>query len=160
MINILIIIVLSAVFAILFVNVKLKGIISVATVIILGLISSFFSVKALMGLDFNVLMKGTMLFGNVPVRIDALSGWFILIINFTMITGAVYGINYMKRYMQRKSDITLHCIAFILVYVAMLGICSVQNGFIFLLLWELMALSVFILVIFSIRVPLLYVQYA
>jgi hydrogenase-4 component B len=153
MINILIIIVLSAVFAILFVNVKLKGIISVATVIILGLISSFFSVKALMGLDFNVLMKGTMLFGNVPVRIDALSGWFILIINFTMITGAVYGINYMKRYMQRKSDITLHCIAFILVYVAMLGICSVQNGFIFLLLWELMALSVFILVIFEHEKP-------
>jgi hydrogenase-4 component B len=153
MINILIIIVLSAVFAILLVNTKLKGIITVATVIILGLISSFISVKALAGTNFDVLLRGTFLFGDVPVRIDALSGWFILVINFTIITGAFYGINYMKRYRERRSDITLHCIAFILVYVAMLGICSVQNGFIFLLLWELMALSVFILVIFEHEKP-------
>ena len=153
MINILIVIVLSAVFAILLVSTKYKGIIAVATVIILGLLSSFFAVKALMGNSFDVLMKGTMLFGNVPVRIDALSGWFILIINFTMITGAVYGINYMKSYRERKSDISLHCIAFISVHVAMLGICSVQNGFIFLLLWELLSLSVFILVIFEHEKP-------
>jgi formate hydrogenlyase subunit 3/multisubunit Na+/H+ antiporter MnhD subunit len=153
MINILIIIVLSAVFAILLVNTKLKGIISVATVIILGLISSFISVKALAGTNFDVLLRGTLLFGDVQVRIDALSGWFILVINFTIITGAFYGINYMKIYRERRSDITLHCIAFILVYVAMLGICSVQNGFIFLLLWELMALSVFILVIFEHEKP-------
>jgi formate hydrogenlyase subunit 3/multisubunit Na+/H+ antiporter MnhD subunit len=153
MINILIVIVLSAVFAILLVNTKYKGIITVTTVVTLGLMSSFFAVKALMGNSFEVLMTGTMLFGKVPVRIDALSGWFILIINFTMITGAVYGINYMKRYRERKSDITLHCIAFILVHVAMLGICSVQNGFIFLLLWELLSLSVFILVIFEHEKP-------
>ena len=153
MINILIVIVLSAVFAILLVSTKYKGIIAVSTVIIIGLLSSFFAVKALMGNSFDVLMTGTMLFGKVPVRIDALSGWFMLIINFTMITGAVYGINYMKRYRERKSDITLHCIAFIFVQVALLGICSVQNGFIFLLLWELMAISVFILVIFEHEKP-------
>jgi formate hydrogenlyase subunit 3/multisubunit Na+/H+ antiporter MnhD subunit len=35
----------------------------------------------------------------------------------------------------------------------MLGICSVQNGFIFLLLWELMAISVFVLVIFEHEKP-------
>ena len=153
MINILIVIVLSAVFAILLVSTKYKGIIAVSTVIIIGLLNSYFAIKALMGNSFDVLMKGTMLFGNVPVRIDALSGWFILIINFTMITGAVYGINYMKRYQERRSDITLHCIAFILVHVALLGICCVQNGFIFLLLWELLAISVFILVIFEHEKP-------
>ena len=70
-----------------------------------------------------------------------------------MITGAIYGFNYMKKYRERKSDITLHCIAFLLAHFALLGICSVQNGFIFLLLWELMAISVFILVIFEHHKP-------
>jgi len=98
-------------------------------------------------------MNGTSIFGQVPVRIDALSGWFILVINFTIITGAIYGFNYMKQYMDRRSDLTLHSIAFILVHFALIGICSVQNGFIFLLLWELMAISVFILVIFEHEKP-------
>jgi hydrogenase-4 component B len=117
------------------------------------MLSSYFALKALLGNSYDILMKGTTLFGDVPVRIDALSGWFILVINFTVITGAVYGFNYMKRYRDRKNAIGLHCIAFILVHFAMLGICSVQNGFIFLLLWELMALSVFILVIFEYEKP-------
>ena len=124
-----------------------------ATVIILGALSSYLSVKALMGQSFDITMTGTMMFGEVLVRIDALSGWFILVINFTMITGAIYGFNYMKKYRDRKSEITLHCIAYILVHVAMIGICAVQNAFIFLLLWELMALSVFILVIFEHEKP-------
>lgn len=153
MINILIFIVLFAVFAILFVNTKFKGIIAVSTVITVGLLTSFFAVKALLGSSYEILITGTMLFGNVPVRVDALSGWFILVINFTIITGAVYGFNYMKRYRDRKSDISLHSIAYIFVQFALLGICSVQNGFIFLLFWELLALTVFILIIFEHEKP-------
>ncbi|MEI6048478.1 MAG: proton-conducting transporter membrane subunit [Bacteroidota bacterium] len=153
LINILIIIVLSAVVAILPVNAKGKGIITVSTVIVVALISSFFAIKALMGNSYEIVLSGTILFGSVPVRIDALSAWFILTINFTIITGAVYGFNYMKKYRERTSDITMHCIAFLFVQIALLGICSVQNGFIFLLLWELMAISVFILVIFEHEKP-------
>jgi hydrogenase-4 component B len=100
-------------------------------------------------MSYEIILSGTFLFGTVPVRIDALSAWFILTINFTLITGAIYGFNYMKRHIERKSAISLHCIAFIFAQFALLGICSVQNGFIFLLLWELLAISVFILVIFE-----------
>jgi hydrogenase-4 component B len=149
LINILIIIVLSAIFAILLLNTKGKGIVTVSTVTGIGLLSSFIAIKALFGESYEILFSGTQMFGKVHIMIDSLSAWFILTINFTMITGVVYGFNYMKKYRERKSDITLHCIAFLLVQFALLGICSVQNGFIFLLLWELMALSVFILVIFE-----------
>jgi len=149
LINIVIIIVLSASTATLFVNTKLKGIIALSTVSVIGIISSYFALKALLGTSYSIVMTGTMLFGQVPIRIDALSGWFILIINFTIFTGAVYGFNYMRQYRERKNEITLHCIAFIFVQFALLGICAVQNGFIFLLLWEVMAISVFILVIFE-----------
>jgi hydrogenase-4 component B len=149
LINILLAIVLLAVIAILFTNTSVKGIIAVTTVILLGLISSYFAFNALIGKTFEIMMTGTVLFGRVPIKVDALSGWFILIINFTMITGALYGFNYMKKYRERSSEITLHAIAFILVQLALIGICSVQNGFIFLLLWELMAISVFMLIIFD-----------
>jgi hydrogenase-4 component B len=135
------------------VNTKIKGLITVLTVITLALISSFFGLNALSGNSYDIILKGTEISGNVPVRIDALSGWFILLINFTLITGALYGFNYMKVYRERKSDITLHCIAYILIQFALLGICVVQNGFIFLLLWELISICVFILVIFEHEKP-------
>lgn len=153
MANYFIFIVLSAIIAIFFVNTKIKGLITVLTVITLALISSYFGLNALSGSSYDIILKGTEIFGNVPVRIDALSGWFILLINFTLITGALYGFNYMKVYRERKSDITLHCIAYILIQFALLGICAVQNGFIFLLLWELISICVFILVIFEHEKP-------
>jgi hydrogenase-4 component B len=153
LINILIIILLTALLAILSVNTKIKGVITVSAVIVIALVSSIVAVRALFGNSYEILFSGTSLFGNVPVRIDPLSAWFILTINFTILTGSVYGFNYMKKYRDKKNELTLHCIAFLLVHFSMLGICSVQNGFVFLLLSELMALSVFVLVIFEHEKP-------
>ncbi|MBK7713493.1 MAG: hypothetical protein IPJ37_23135 [Bacteroidales bacterium] len=149
MINILIAILIASVIAILSVNVKAKGIVTLSGVILIALISSIVAVKALLGHSYGILLSGPALFGNVMVNIDPLSAWFILTINFTILTGAIYGFNYMRKYIEMKSELTLHCIAYLLAYFALLGICSVQNGFIFLLFWELMALSLFILVIFE-----------
>ena len=153
LINILLIILLTAVLAILFAGAKWKGIITLSTVIIVGLSSSLIALKALTGPAYEIMFDGTMLFGKVPVKVDALSAWFILTINFTIITGAIYGFNYMKAYREKTDDITLHCIAFLFVHFALLGICSVQNGFAFLLLWELMAIANFVLVIFEHHKP-------
>jgi len=153
LINILIIILLTAVLAILFANSKWKGIITLSTVIIVGLLSSFIAFRALLGPAYEVIFTGTLLFGKVIVKIDSLSSWFILTINFTIITGAIYGFNYMKVYRDKTAEITLHCIAYLFVHFALLGICSVQNGFTFLLLWELMAISNFLLLIFEHHKP-------
>jgi hydrogenase-4 component B len=153
LINLLIFILLSAVIAVLLSGTKVKGIITVSTVIVVGIFTGYFAVVALLGKEYEIVLNGPLLFGEVPVRIDALSAWFILTINFTMITGALYGFNYMKRYMERKNEITFHCIALLIAQFALIGICSVQNGFILLLLWELMAISVFILVIFEHNKP-------
>ena len=43
----------------------------------------------------------------------------------------------------------MHAIAFVLLHFSLVVISSVQNGFMFLLFWELMALSSFLLVIFD-----------
>ena len=148
-INVLILILIISLAAILFVNTKGKGIVVVSTIIITGIITGFLAIKALNGSVLEIFLSGPPVFGQVPFVIDSLSGWFILIINFTFITGALYGLDYMKLYSARKSDITFHCIAFLLAHFSLLGICSVQNSFIFLLFLEIMALSVFILVIFD-----------
>jgi hydrogenase-4 component B len=153
LINIILIMMLVAVFALLFFSSKVKAIIALSTIAIVTSVSSFISIGALLGPAYEITFAGTELFGQVLIKIDALSAWFILTINFTIVTGAIYGLNYMKRYSDRKSDISLHCIAFVFAHFALLGICSVQNGFIFLLLWELMAISMFILVIFDHHKP-------
>jgi hydrogenase-4 component B len=152
-INILIFIELSAIIAVLSVNTRSKGIIAVSTVVLTGLATSFVAVGALVGTSYEVVFSGTIMFGKVPVIIDALSAWFILTINFTLITGALYGFHYMKKYSGQKNEITLHCIAYLLTHFSLLGICAVQNGFILLLFWELITLSVFTLVIFEHHKP-------
>jgi hydrogenase-4 component B len=153
LINILLLILSASIIAILATGTKAKGIIALSTVIAVGIFTGFFAVRALLGFSYEVVLSGTVMFGQVPVLVDSLSGWFIITINFTMITGAIYGLSYMKRYRERRSDITLHCIAFVLAQFSLIGICSVQNGFIFLLLWELLALSMFLLVIFEHQKP-------
>jgi formate hydrogenlyase subunit 3/multisubunit Na+/H+ antiporter MnhD subunit len=149
MVNVLFVILAISITAILFLSTKAKGIAAIATVIILAAITGYLAAGSLTGPAFEIVLSGPSMFGAVPVQIDALSAWFMLVINFTMLTGAFYGFNYMKKYRDRKSNITLHCIAFILTHFSLLGVCVVQNSFIFLLLWEVLALSVFILVIFE-----------
>jgi hydrogenase-4 component B len=153
LINGLIIFELIALVAIVLVNTRTKGIIVVSAVVILSLLSSYISLKSLIGNAYEIRFLGTAIFGDVPLKIDALSAWFILVINFTFITGALYGFNYMKQYREQKKEITLHCLSFVIAHFALIGICAVQNGFVFLLLWEMMAISVFLLVIFEHQKP-------
>ncbi|MDZ7607685.1 MAG: hypothetical protein U5K79_19340 [Cyclobacteriaceae bacterium] len=92
---------------------------------------------------------GSFITGNIPIRIDYLSAWFILTISFTFLTGAWYGIQYMKQYRDQSGNLALHAIAFILAFTALIDICIVQNAIVFLVAWEIMALSAFVLVIFE-----------
>lgn len=152
-INYIFLIIVLSITAVLFLDTKFKGIVAVSAVIVISIISGFIAIRALDGKSFEVILQGPATFGHVPVRVDSLSAWFILVINFTFTTGALYGLDYMKHYKARRNELSLHWIAFILIHFALLGICSVQNGFIFLLLWEVMALSVFIIVIFEHEKP-------
>ncbi|HEX2921193.1 MAG TPA: proton-conducting transporter membrane subunit [Bacteroidales bacterium] len=148
-INVIIFILFISVIAMFFLNTRFKGILTVCTVILIALVTSYISVNSLLFKSTTILLNGPWMIGNVSVKIDSLSAWFILVINFTFVTGALYGFDYMKIYRNRKNEISMHCIAYLMAHSALLGICSVQNGFVFLVLWEIMALSVFILVIFD-----------
>ena len=73
----------------------------------------------------------------------------MLIINLTCINGAFYGIGYMKQYDQQRANLSLHWMLFLLFQSSMLWVCMVQNGLVFLIVWELMSISSFLLVIFD-----------
>jgi len=118
-------------------------------VLLIAASTSIPAFKALSGSAFDMTIKDTPVFGNVSLHIDGLSAWFILIVNLTCINGAFYGIGYMKQYEQQRANLSLHWMLFLLFQSSMLWVCMVQNGLFFLIVWELMSISSFLLVIFD-----------
>ena len=118
-------------------------------VVLVAISTSIPAVKGLTGNTVDFFIGNNVVFGNISIHIDSLSSWFILIINLTCINGAFYGIGYMKAYEQQKANLSMHWILFLLFHSSMLWVCMVQNGLVFLIVWELMSISSFLLVIFD-----------
>lgn len=137
------------IFLIPFLNSKGKGILLFTAIVLNAVISVYFAAQTLGGQFFEFTLPGSLITGPINLRIDALSGWFILIINFVFITGSFYGLFYMKAYQNQKSKLSLHSITFLLLYTALISLCVIQNGLVFLIFWEIMALSAFFAVIFE-----------
>src|SRR5665647_1238655 len=130
-----------------------SGNIALVSVLINAGISSWVAFNAVTGNSYHEIINGGSIFGDIPIRIDALSGWFILMMNFTVLTGILYGRRYMKHYENKSGMIPLHFASFIINHASMIGIFCVQNSLAFLYVWEMMALSSFILVIFEYKKP-------
>ena len=118
-------------------------------VFINALLTSVPAIHVLLNQPLELIIPDFSFFGDIPVRIDALSAWFILIINFTSITGALYGIGYMKSYREDHPNLTLHWMLFFLFHFSMLWVCMIQQSIAFLIAWEIMSISSFLLVIFE-----------
>jgi hydrogenase-4 component B len=89
--------------------------------------------------------------GNLVLVVDNLSAFFILIINLTCLTGAIYSLGYLKPYLQKKSDlsISIHLFSLAGLHFAMLNVVMLRDAFAFLVAWEMMSLFSFMLVIFE-----------
>jgi len=121
-----------------------------AFAVLLGsLASGYMAVSALSGQVVDLSFYAGFFLGDVSIHIDGLSAWFILIINFTSLTGAFYGTGYLKDYQNDASKLTIHWSLFVLFYFSMVWVCMLQNGFAFLIAWEIMSLSSMFLVIFD-----------
>ncbi len=132
-----------------FLEVKWKGIATLILLTVNAVISGYFAVQSLRGDAISLILPGSYVTGPIPLRLDALSGWFILIINLIFLTGGLYGFSYLKTYRERRNSLTLHAISFLFQHASMLSICLIQNSFVFLIAWEIMALTSFILIIFE-----------
>jgi hydrogenase-4 component B len=126
-----------------------KGMVSIMSVVILATITSVLSIRVLIGNPIELILSGSLVTEAIPIILDPLSAWFILVINFTFVTGAFYGHYYLKAYQMPSANVSMHWISFILAYASLTVICVIQNLFVFLIAWEIMALSAFFLVIFE-----------
>jgi len=149
MVNVSWIITLLAIFVLFFVPSNFKAYTAALVVVINSLITSWFAFPALNGQVVEMSIFAGTFMGDITISIDGLAAWFILIINFTSVTGVFYGIGYLKAYNNPVSKLTLHWSLFILFHLSMVWVCMLQNGFAFLLAWELMSLTSMMLVIFD-----------
>jgi formate hydrogenlyase subunit 3/multisubunit Na+/H+ antiporter MnhD subunit len=132
-----------------FFKVNGKGIAAFALLFVNVLISGYFGVQSLSGDAISFSFPGSFVTGTIPIRIDALSGWFMLIINLVFVTGGFYGLFYMKAYKAQQNNLTLHSISFLFQHAAVISVCVIQNSLVFLIVWEILALTSFLMIIFE-----------
>ena len=149
MVNVSWIVTLLAIAVLYFIPSTYKAYTAALAVLINALITSWLAFPALSGqvVEFSIFTGNFM--GDTIVRIDGLSAWFILIINFTSLTGVFYGTGYLRVYTNPAPKLTLHWALFVMFHLAMVWVCMLQNGFAFLLAWEVMSLTSMLLVIFD-----------
>ena len=132
-----------------FLKVKWKGIATLILLTVNAVISGYLAIQSLTGEAISISLAGSYVTGPIPLRIDALSGWFMLIINLIFLTGGIYGFSYLKAYRERRNSLSLHSISILIQHASLLSICVIQNSFVFLIAWEILALTSFILIIFE-----------
>jgi formate hydrogenlyase subunit 3/multisubunit Na+/H+ antiporter MnhD subunit len=122
---------------------------AIAAVTINAGMSSWIAVQALMGNNFSEVLYGGDVFGNIFIRLDSVSAWFVLLSNFTMLNGILYGHHYIGKYKSRPADLSLHFSSYVVNHAALTGVFFIQNSLAFLCTWEIMALTACILIIFE-----------
>jgi hydrogenase-4 component B len=147
------IVLFSGIIAQLFVPVKIKPVISIISVFLVVLITSVLAVICFTKGSIEFFINGGSFFGTIPLRIDSLSAWFIIIINFSCFTGVIYGAGYLKSSVAQSSFITFHWILYIVFHSSMLLVTMVQHGVAFIVVWEIMSLSSFLLILFDYANP-------
>lgn len=128
---------------------KLKPIVATSVVLLNAILTSVPAVLALTVSPQTGDFVLPHLLSSVLIRIDSLSAWFILIINFTSINGALYGSGYLKAYSNLNVNREIHWVFFIIFHLSMVWVCMFENSLAFIISWELMSLSSLMLVIFE-----------
>ncbi len=88
---------------------------------------------------------------NAHLKIDKLSAFFILIVNFTCLTGILYAKGYLKPYFEKKTAMafSIHFFSFLWLHLSMLLVTMMSNGLTFMIAWEIMSVTSFLLVMFD-----------
>lgn len=92
---------------------------------------------------------------NVDLEVDALSAFFILLIDFTCLTSIIFAGSYLKPYYSGRLQPAwgIHFFSFLWLHASMILLTMLRDGIAFLVVWEIMSLSSFLLVIFEGRKP-------
>lgn len=88
---------------------------------------------------------------SVTLIVDRLSAFFIFVVNVTLLVGLIYAKGYLKPYYESRNSLrfSIHYFSYLWLYFSMILVLITRDGLSFLIVWELMALSSFMLVIFD-----------
>ncbi|NSW95896.1 MAG: NADH-quinone oxidoreductase subunit E, partial [Bacteroidales bacterium] len=88
---------------------------------------------------------------NILLVVDRLSAFFIAVINITTLVGFIYARGYLKPYAETRNPLqfAVHYFSYLWLYFSMILVVVTRDGLSFLIVWEIMALSSFMLVIFD-----------
>lgn len=117
------------------------------------LISSIWALNVITDATDTLIIKSNISFLSYSPAfyIDKLSAFFILVINFSLFTGLIFANGYLKPYSESKGALrfSLHYFAYLWLYFSMILIVLIRDGYAFLIVWEIMSFSSFLLVIFD-----------
>lgn len=139
---------LCGIILVLLLPLRLKKHAALTAVITSGILNFSAAFTALKQGPLEILFNCGFPFWTIPLRIDALGAFFIIVINITLITGTWYGFYYMKMYTSRSKD-PIHWISFLVLQAAMTAVCIMQNVIAFLFCWEIMTVAAFMLVTYE-----------
>lgn len=140
-------------FLIPFLPVRFKAFGAFGIVTLVTIISSYIAISAFNNGNIDIVVNGGPVFGRISLKIDALSAWFILIVNITSFTGAWYGIGYTNHHKVTPAQLSLHWVLYVVFHASMLFVCMVQHTFAFLVVWEIMTISSLLLILFDFSSP-------
>lgn len=86
---------------------------------------------------------------DVVFRVDALSAFFIMIIGGIGVLGTIYAGKYLEPYIKQGKPLGSHLFLFNIFLASMILVVLSQNIIFFLISWELMSFSSFLLMIFE-----------
>lgn len=86
--------------------------------------------------------------GAWVVGIDLVSAWFLLLLSLVTMATTIYGVAYLAPERGHRGVTSVHA-TFAVFVVAMVGVLVARSAVLFLFVWELMALSAYLLMVFE-----------
>jgi hydrogenase-4 component B len=101
--------------------------------------------------QLDIQLYSSFFYRSFILTIDSLSAFFIVVVNITVFIGFLYARGYLQPYYQSKNALrfSIHYFSYLWLYLSMIMVVMIRDGLSFLIVWELMALSSFLLVIFD-----------
>jgi len=115
-------------------------------------ITSYWAFEAFASTESVVKVLNFQILGQHPTLvIDSLSAFFIITVNLTSLTSLLYSKGYLKPFLNDKGGLAMawHYFNFFWLFVSMVLVCMIREGLLFLIAWELMTVSSFMLVLFE-----------
>jgi len=131
---------------------KMKWFFAFALQLLIAAITGWAAIEVLINDTGTIVLPFISLVGNqVNIVIDPLSAFFLLVVNFTALTGGLYAFGYLKPYSESKNstELSIHFFSFLGLHISMVLACMFRDGLAFLISWEMMAVTSFALVIFE-----------